>query len=328
MTTDKPLINFMGVRNIAAVISVVLVLISLVSLATRGLNLGLDFSGGTLIELQFERAPQIEAVRTQLAADGVEDAVVVFFGAQSDILIRTRTQMVSNCASDAEISAQAAASGQLCADQLVLALNEQLDANAMVVRVEAVGPQIGEELREDGGLGLLAALIVVMAYVAVRFQYKFSIGAVVALFHDVIITLGLFSIFFWEFDLTVLAAVLAVIGYSLNDTIVVFDRIRENFRSLRRVDTVESVNISINQTLGRTLITSLTTLLVLVVLYFFGGDMIKNFALALILGIVVGTYSSIYVATNSVLALKIRQQDLIAPEVEVQEGAVEEVPYR
>lgn len=328
MSETKTLIDFMAVRKIAAIFSIVLVIISIGSLATRGLNLGLDFTGGSLVELEFQTPPSIEAIRDELAAEQIEDAVVVFFGAQTDILIRTRNQLVPDCASDTSILEQAQAQGRQCADQVVDSLNAALGTDASVLRVEAVGPQIGEELREDGGLGLLAALLVVMLYVTVRFQYKFSIGAVIALFHDVIITLGLFSIFRWEFDLTVLAAVLAVIGYSLNDTIVVFDRIRENFRSLRRTETLEAVNISLNQTLGRTLITSLTTLLVLVVLFFFGGEMIKMFALALILGIVVGTYSSIYVATNAVLALRVRPVDLIPPEAEVQEGLTEEVPYR
>ncbi len=328
MTEQKKLIDFMAVRKVAAVASIMLVLLSVASLATRGLNLGLDFTGGSLVELEFETAPDIEAVRAELAAANVQDVVVVFFGAQTDILIRTRNQLVPDCASDATIAAQAQQQGRLCADQVVNALNASLGSDATILRVEAVGPQIGEELREDGGLGLLAALLVVMMYVTVRFQYKFSIGAVIALFHDVLIVLGLFSLFWWQFDLTVLAAVLAVIGYSLNDTIVVYDRIRENFRSLRRTETLEAVNISLNQTLGRTLITSLTTLLVLFVLFFFGGEMIKMFSLALILGIIVGTYSSIYVASNAVLALNVRKQDLIPPEPEVQEGITEETPYR
>jgi|SaaInl5LU_22_DNA_1037371.scaffolds.fasta_scaffold18789_2 preprotein translocase subunit SecF len=319
--------DFMAWRKIAAIISITLVVLSIGSLSTRGLNLGLDFTGGTLIELEFADAPDIESVRTELSVLGVTDAIVVFFGADTDVLVRTSNLMVSNCISDAEVAAQAEAEGRICADILVNSLNTALNANAEVLRVEAVGPQIGEELREDGGLGLLAALLVVMLYVALRFQYKFSIGAVVALFHDVLITLGIFSIFFWEFDLTVLAALLAVIGYSLNDTIVVFDRIRENFRAMRQVETIEAINISLTQTLGRTMVTSLTTLLVLVVLYLFGGEMINKFALALIIGIVIGTYSSIYVATNVVIALNVRTVDLLPPERDDSENEFEETPY-
>lgn len=328
MSIPKKVWDFMAWRKIAAIASIALVLASIGSLATRGLNLGLDFSGGTLIELEFVEAPAIESVRAELSNLGVEDAIVVFFGADTDVLVRTASQMVSNCESDPEVAAQAEQQGRVCADTLVNSLNASLDSEAEVLRVESVGPQIGEELREDGGLGLLAALIVVMLYVAMRFQYKFSFGAVVALFHDVLITLGIFSIFYWEFDLTVLAALLAVIGYSLNDTIVVFDRIRENFRSLRDVETEEAINISLTQTLGRTLVTSLTTLLVLVVLFLFGGEMINNFAQALIIGIIIGTYSSIYVASNVVLSLNVKTQDLMPPEKEESDGEFEETPYR
>lgn len=328
MSIPNRVIDFMVWRKIAATISIALVVLSIGSLSTRGLNLGLDFSGGTLIELEFVQAPNIESVRSELSNLGIEDAIVVFFGAETDVLVRTANLLVSNCESSPEAAAQAQADGRICADVLINSLNTALDSEADILRVEAVGPQIGEELREDGGLGLLAALLVVMLYVAMRFQYKFSIGAVVALFHDVIITLGLFSLFAWEFDLTVLAALLAVIGYSLNDTIVVFDRIRENFRSMRQVETIETINISLTQTLGRTLITSLTTLLVLVVLYLFGGEMINKFALALIIGIVIGTYSSIYVASNVVLALKVKTQDLMPPEKDDSDSEFEETPYR
>ncbi len=328
MSEIKKVINFMGARKMAAIASLVLIAISIGSLSTKGLNLGLDFSGGTLIELEFVNAPSIESVRSELSAQGVADAIVVFFGADTDILVRTGAQMVSSCASDAEIAQQAAEQGRLCADTLINTLNASLGSDAEVLRVEAVGPQIGDELREDGGLGLLAALFVVMLYVAMRFQYKFSVGAVVALFHDIIITLGIFSVFGWEFDLTVLAALLAVIGYSLNDTIVVFDRIRENFRGMRSVTTLEAINISLTQTLGRTLVTSLTTLLVLAVLYFYGGEMINKFALALIIGIVIGTYSSIYVASSVVLAMNVRTSDLMPPVRDESESEFEETPYR
>lgn len=327
MSMPARVFDFMVWRKIAAITSIALVLLSIGSLSTRGLNLGLDFSGGTLIELEFVQPVQIGSVRSELFDLGIEDAVVVFFGAETDVLIRTSNLLVSNCESDSEVAALAEAEGRICADILVNALNTALDSDSEVLRVEAVGPQIGEELREDGGLGLLAALIVVMLYVALRFQYKFSIGAVVALFHDVLITLGIFSVFAWEFDLTVLAALLAVIGYSLNDTIVVFDRIRENFRSMREVETLEAINISLTQTLGRTLVTSLTTLLVLVVLYLFGGEMINKFALALIIGIVIGTYSSIYVASNVVLSLNVKTKDLMPPERDEDENEFEETPY-
>lgn len=302
--------DFMRHRNPIGIGSVVVVVLSIVLLATRGLNLGLDFSGGTLLELHFDQPVAIEPVRQYLQDEYLDDAVVVHFGAETEVLVRTREQL-----NQQEGEAVAASLGQF------------LDNASEARRVEFVGPQIGQELREDGGLGLLAAMLVVMMYVALRFQYKFSVGAVLALVHDVIITLGFFSLFYWEFDLTVLAAILALIGYSLNDTIVVSDRIRENFRAMRNVDPVGMVNLSLNQVLGRTIITGLTTLLVLVVLYFFGGESLKNFALALIIGIIVGTYSSIYVASNLVLALNITKQDLMPP-VELEEGEVqEEVPY-
>lgn len=302
--------DFMRHRNAIGIGSIVLVLLSVVLLATRGLNLGLDFSGGTLMEFHFDQPTAIEPVRSHLQEEHFSDAVVVHFGAETEVLVRTREQL-----------------NQQQGEAVAADLGQALGDPAELRRVELVGPQIGQELREDGGLGLLAAMLVVMMYVALRFQYKFSVGAVLALVHDVIITLGFFSLFYWEFDLTVLAAILALIGYSLNDTIVVSDRIRENFRAMRNVDPVGMVNLSLNQVLGRTIITGLTTLLVLVVLYFFGGESLKNFALALIIGIIVGTYSSIYVASNLVLALNITKQDLMPP-VELEEGEVqEEVPY-
>ena len=311
MLNEKKRINFMGYRKIAAAISVVVLICSIVSLATKGLNLGLDFSGGTLIELEYSQPADVEAVRGTLATEGLESAVVVHFGADTDVLIRVRDNL-----------------DQERALELASVLEAESGAEIEVLRVEFVGPQVGEELREDGGLGLLAALIVVMLYVALRFQYKFSIGAVIALFHDVLITLGLFSVFGWEFDLTVLAALLAVIGYSLNDTIVVFDRIRENFRSVRGLEPIDTVNLSLTQTLNRTLVTSLTTLLVLVVLFFFGGEMIHNFSLGLIIGVLIGTYSSIFVASNVVLAMNVQGKDLIPPEDKSDsEELAEEVPY-
>ena len=311
MKQEQKRINFMGFRIIAAAISVIFLVGSIASLATKGLNLGLDFSGGTLVEFGYSQPANIQAVRSSLAAQGLESAVVVHFGSDTEVLIRVRDNL-----------------DQARALELADILASESGAEIEVLRVEFVGPQVGEELREDGGLGLLTALLVVMLYVAFRFQYKFSVGAVVALFHDVLITLGLFSFFGWEFDLTVLAALLAVIGYSLNDTIVVFDRIRENFRSVRGLEPVDTVNLSLTQTLSRTLVTSLTTLLVLVVLFFFGGEMIHNFSLGLIIGVVIGTYSSIFVASSTVLAMKVQGKDLIPPEdgADAKEMA-KEVPY-
>lgn len=291
-------INFMGHRKLAAAISIVLVLLSLASLATRQLNLGLDFTGGTLVEVGYEESADITSIRTLLDGAGYSNAVVVNFGSDKDVLIRLQTGFSNTLG--AEIVGLLSAGGE----------------RVLLRRIEFVGPQIGEELKEQGGLALLAALLVILVYVTFRFQFKFSVGAVVALIHDVVIVLGLFSIFQWEFDLTVLAALLAVIGYSLNDTIVVSDRIRENFRLIRETASVEMINISLSQTLGRTLMTSITTLLVLFALYLFGGEMIRGFAEALIIGVGVGTYSSIYVAANVLLAMNVSKEDLMVPEKE------------
>jgi preprotein translocase subunit SecF len=309
--SEIKVINFMRSRKIAALLSTIAVIGSIASLSFQGLNLGLDFSGGTLMELQYDRPANVEDIRADLADQQLPSAIVVYFGSDSDILIRVRDNI-----------------GQERAQAITSTLAGNSGAEIDLQRLEYVGPQVGEELREDGGLGMVAALLVVMLYVAIRFQYKFSVGAVVALFHDVIITLGLFSIFRWEFDLTVLAALLAIIGYSLNDTIVVFDRIRENFRAVRGKDPEEVVNISLTQTISRTMITSLTTLLVLVVLFILGGEMIHYFSLALILGIMVGTYSSIFVASNLVLTLNIQSKDLMPPEDDDNNKELtEEVPY-
>lgn len=288
-------IDFMGKRKIAAVISILLLLASIVSLGVKGLHLGLDFTGGTLVEVEYEKAPDLADVRAQLIEQGYEKLVVQNFGADTSVLVRLSqgfNDQVGN-----EVANALASSG----------------AAVQLKRAEFVGAQVGEELREQGGLGLLLALGIVMLYVAVRFQYKFSIGAVGALIHDVIVVLGAFSILGWDFDLTVLAALLAVIGYSLNDTIVVSDRIRENFRKVRKSTPIEIVNLSLNQTLSRTLVTSLTTLLVLVALYLVGGEMINGFAKALLIGVFVGTYSSIYVASNVLLSMGVTAEDLIIP---------------
>jgi preprotein translocase subunit SecF len=291
----KQVIDFMGKRKIAVALSAFLLIASIGSLAFNGLQLGLDFTGGTLVEVEYAQAPNLEEVRQQLIAAGYEKLVVQNFGADTSVLVRLSQGF--NDKVGAEVASALAESG----------------ASLELKRAEFVGAQVGEELREQGGLGLLLALGIVMLYVAVRFQFKFSVGAVGALIHDVIIVLGMFSILHWDFDLTVLAALLAVIGYSLNDTIVVSDRIRENFRLIRKASPVEVINISLTQTLSRTVVTSLTTILVLLALYIVGGEMINGFAKALLIGVVVGTYSSIYVASNVLLALGITKEDLIAP---------------
>ncbi|TVZ39630.1 preprotein translocase subunit SecF [Alteromonadaceae bacterium 2753L.S.0a.02] len=298
--SEEKVINFMGHRLLAAVFSISLVLISIGGLAYKGLNFGLDFTGGTLIELHYPETADLGAIRNQLKEQGFDSAVVANFGSDEDVVIRIQ--------SDGEKI------GDVVAEKLIEAYSGS--GSVDLKRIEYVGSQIGEEFANDGGLGMLFALAVVMVYVALRFQIKFSIGAVTALAHDVFIVLGVFAIFQLDFDLTVLAAVLAVIGYSLNDTIVVSDRIRENFRKMRKAEGLEIVNVSLTQTLGRTLITSLTTLLVLAALFIFGGDLIHNFALALLVGIFVGTYSSIYVAANVLLAMKLSKEDLIVIEKE------------
>jgi len=292
-------LNFMGARKLAAALSIALILISIASLAVQGLKLGLDFTGGTLIEVSFEKPVVVNDVRQTLDAAGYKDVVVQHFGSETDILVRMSESYRANLG-----------------DEVLVTLRESSDNQVDLRRAEFVGAQVGEELRDQGGLALLLALAVVMVYVAARFQFKFSVGSVVALMHDVIIILGVFSIFQLEFDLTVLAALLAVIGYSLNDTIVVSDRIRENFRIIRQMQPVNLINLSLNQTLGRTMITSLTTLLVLIALLVVGGELIHNFALALTVGVVVGTYSSIYVAANILLMMHISREDLLPPEVE------------
>ena len=290
-------INFMSKRKLAMVFSIVLLLISIGSVLTWGLSLGIDFTGGTLVEVGYAEPVELAKVREVLGAGGFEDAMVQHFGTSRDVLIRLAPQSELK---SAELS-----------DRAFTALKNAEGGEATLRRVEFVGPQVGDELTEDGGLAMLYALIGILVYVALRFEYRFAVGSVIALIHDVLITIGIFSLFQVEFDLTVLAAVLAVIGYSLNDTIVVYDRIRENFRKMRKGGTQEIINRSLNQTLSRTLKTSLTTLLVLVSLFVFGGEIIHGFAFALIIGVVVGTYSSIYVASTSVLVLGISKQDLM-----------------
>ena len=292
-------IPFMKYRKIAAYASLALFVISIVSLGFRGLSLGLDFSGGTLVEVTYEDSVNLEEVRGMLTNNGFDDYQVVNFGSDRDVLIKIADQPGNSQLGDE-----------------VFALVQANDPDTELKRVEFVGPQIGSELRDQGGLGMLVALAMILLYVAFRFQYKFALGAVTALAHDVIIILGLFSLFAWDFDLTVMAALLAVIGYSLNDTIVVSDRIRENFRSQRGIESIEVVDLSINQMLARTLITSLTTLLVLLALYFLGGELIRGFALALIIGVIIGTYSSIYVVANMLIMFAINQEDMAIPEPE------------
>lgn len=295
-------IDFMGKRKIAAALSIAILLASIVSLGVKGLALGLDFTGGTLVEVEYETAPNLEEVRQTLLTAGYEKLVVQNFGAATSVLVRLSEGF--NDKVGLEVVNTLASTGQ----------------EVTLTRAEFVGAQVGEELREQGGLGLLLALGLVMFYVAVRFQFKFSVGAVAALIHDVIVVIGIFSILGWDFDLTVLAALLAVIGYSLNDTIVVSDRIRENFRKIRKATPAEVINISLTQTLSRTLVTSITTILVLLALYFVGGEMINGFAKALLIGVLVGTYSSIYVASNVLMAMGVSKEDLIAPVVEDEEG--------
>ena len=291
--------QFMKYRKIAGIASLIIFLVSVFSLSFRGLSLGLDFSGGTLVEITYENPVNLESIRETLVINGFEDSQVVNFGTNLDVLIKVADQNGNSSVGDSVYSL--------------------LNSNGFVgelKRVEFVGPQVGAELRDQGGLGMLVALFMILMYVAFRFQYKFALGAVTALGHDVVIILGLFSIFAWDFDLTVLAALLAVIGYSLNDTIVVSDRIRENFRTQREMDPQAMIDLSLNQTLGRTIVTSLTTLLVLFALFIFGGEMIKGFSLALILGVLVGTYSSIYVVANMLMSLTLIQDDLAIPEPE------------
>ncbi len=295
-------IDFMKPRKAAMMLSAALLLLSVVSLVAQGLNLGIDFTGGSIIEVGYEQPVELEPIRETLESGGFSYAIVQHFGSASEVLIR----LVPDPEQDrAELSSQ-----------VIRLLEAASESDIDVRRVDFVGPQVGEELTEDGGLAVLYALIAILVYVAFRFEYRFSLGAVAALVHDVVITLGFFSLFRLDFDLSVLAAILAVIGYSLNDTIVVFDRVRENFRKIRKKTTLEIVNTSVNQTISRTLITSLTTLLVLLSLFFLGGEVIHAFALALIIGVLVGTYSSIYVATTSALALGISRADLLLPEKE------------
>jgi len=307
----KTKIDFMGKRKLAMIFSILLILLSIGSLATRGLSFGIDFTGGTLIEVAYPDSAELGGIRDLLEEAGYDDAQVQHFGTSRDVLIRIAPR--ANRAS-AELSEE------------VLTALKNADTAVEMRRVEFVGPQVGEELTEQGGLAVLYALLGILIYITLRFEYRFSFGAVAALVHDVIITLGVFSLVQVEFDLTVLAAILAVIGYSLNDTIVVFDRIRENFRKMRKGTPTDVMNVSINQTLARTMMTSLTTLLVLLALFFLGGEIIHSFALALIVGVFVGTYSSIFVAGASTLALGVSKADLMPVEKDDGNSEAEETP--
>jgi len=290
-------INFMGRRMAAFAVSGLLILISVGAFAVRGLNFGIDFTGGTLLEVGYDKPADLGNIRKTLNDSGFTGAVVQNFGTTKDVLIR--------------IAPRDGEDQQKLSDQVLMALQQSGRDKVDLRRVEFIGPQVGGELAEQGGIAMLAALFGILVYVYFRFEYRFAIGSIIATIHDVIITVGVFSVFQLEFNLTVLAAVLAVIGYSLNDTIVVYDRIRENFRKVRKGTPEEVINVSVNQTLSRTIMTSLTTLLVCIALYVFGGEIIHNFSLALIVGIVVGTYSSIYIASSLALLLGVSKADLM-----------------
>jgi preprotein translocase subunit SecF len=295
-----PAINFLGNRIYAITFSTILILVSLFSLTTNGLKLGIDFTGGTLIEVGYKQGVNLSEIRATLDEANFSHANVQYFGSTDEILIRLAPQKISSA-------------------KLSNKIIRLLGADADIRRVEFVGPKVGEGLTNDGGLAMLYALIGILIYVALRFEYRFALGSIAALVHDVIITLGFFSVLQIEFDLVVLAAILAVIGYSLNDTIVVFDRIRENFLSTRHTDPLKIINNALNQTLSRTIITSLTTVLVLLALFFIGGKIIHGFATALLIGVIIGTYSSIYVASSMILTMGITKEDILPSEKEKQE---------
>ncbi len=308
-TGNKALINFMSKRKLAMTFSLLLVIASLGSIIVNGLNLGIDFTGGYLIEAGYQNDVNLDEVRTALTNASFKDAQVQHFGSSKDIIVRIAPRADINKAA--------------IGDNILTVLKTTSQQEVIMRRVEFVGPQIGDELRDDGGIALLVALGFILIYISLRFQLKSAVGAILALVHDVVITIGIFSILQIEFDLTVLASILAVIGYSLNDTVVVLDRIRETFRNIRKTSPEDILNISINQTLSRTLVTSLTTLLVLFSLFFFGGEIIHGFALALIIGVIVGTYSSIYIASSTLLVMKIHKQDFL---VETKEVLVDDAP--
>ncbi len=297
-------INFLGNRNIFITFSSILMVIAIASLATKGLKMGIDFTGGTLIEVGYQETADLNALRDTLAQGGFAGATVQHFGSTKDVLIR--------------LQLEEGVSGSELSDQVLATINKNGKAQASLRRVEFVGPQVGDDLAEDGFLALLYSTIAILIYIAWRFEWKFSLGAVIATFHDVIVTLGVFSVLGLEFDLTVLAALLALIGYSLNDTIVIYDRIREGFRQIRDKSTEEIMNMSVNVTLSRTIMTSVTVLLVLVSLFFLGGEVLQGFSIVLLFGVLFGTYSSIFIASPAALMLGVSPADLMTP---VKEGA-------
>ncbi len=297
---DKTSIDFLSIgrRRFTTLLSIVAIIVSIGSIATKGLEYGIDFTGGVLLEVSYPAEANLERIRLILGEAGFADLQVQRFGTATDVLLRLPPQANTN------------------SDEIRKLMQDTLAAdepNVELRRVEFVGPQVGEELREQGGLATIFVLLLIFGYVMIRFQWKFAAGAVAALAHDVMLTVGFFSIFSLQFDLTVLAAVLAVIGYSLNDTVVTFDRIRENFTKLRGIDPQESINISVNEVLARTIITGVTTLIVLIALFMLGGESVAPFSIALIVGVIVGTYSSIYTASATALYLNVNAQDLLPP---------------
>ena len=316
-------IDFLGRRKLALIVSSILLAVSIAALVARGLNFGIDFSGGTLVEVGYQESVEIESVRSALQQGGFSDAVVQHFGTSKDVLVRLPAVTGGEAGKAAEISGQVMQVLRMPYDEVLVdganpgglqqcvAGSTPVDCQVQMRRVEFVGPQVGDELANQGGLAMLYALIGILIYVTFRFEWRFAVGSVVALVHDVAITIGAFALFQFEFSLPVLAAVLAVIGYSLNDTIVVYDRIRENFRKMRKSSTVEIINSAINQTLPRTVLTSLTTMIVVLTLLIFGGEVIRGFSIALLVGVVIGTYSSIFVASPAVVALGITREDMM-----------------
>ena len=293
----QPQFDFMGKRKLAMMLSVALLLVAIAMLVARGLNFGIDFTGGTLVEVGYPEAVELSTIRATLEESGYGDSIVQQFGTPRDILVR--------------LAPREGVSDKTLSNEVFKALDNAHPESLELRRVEFVGPQVGDELTEDGGLAMLYALIAISIYVMLRFEWRFSIGALIALVHDVLLTIGIFALIQMEFDLPVLAALLAVIGYSLNDTIVVYDRIRENFRKMRKGSPEQIINTSLNQTLSRTLVTSLTTMLVLLALFFLGGEIIHGFAFALLIGVIIGTYSSVFVASVAILILGINKEDLM-----------------
>ncbi len=327
-------VDFLGKRKLALILSSILALISVGSLVARGLNPGIDFTGGTLVEVGYEQPVEVETVRATLVENGFEDAIVQNFGTTRDVMVRLPAAFSRQDSSAAEISSrvmealrvpwnEVLVESAVHDSQQCLSGGVTADCRVQMRRVEFVGPQVGSELTNQGGLAMLYALLGILVYVTWRFEWRFAVGSVIALAHDVLLTVGAFSLFQLEFSLPVLAAVLAVIGYSLNDTIVVYDRIRENFRKMRKRDVTAIMNISINQTLPRTLLTSLTTLLVVLTLLIFGGEVIRGFSVALLIGVIVGTYSSVFVASPAVLVFGISREDMLPVQ---KEGAVDAQP--